>query len=120
MSLAKKIEEKRKAKERARKIETVKNVGIGVATGVVAGAVGGVLLAPKSGKETREDIKEAGAKVTEKVGSTVKETYRLIGDKVVIKREQIDESKEKIKDYIESKKHKNADVVVEESEEVTE
>lgn len=120
MSLSRKIEEKRKLKERAKKIETVKNVGIGVATGVVAGAVGGMLLAPKSGKETREDIKVVGAKVTEKVGGTIKETYKVIGDKVLIKREQIDESKEKVKDYIESKKHKNDDVVVEVSEEVSE
>lgn len=36
----------------------------GALVGVLAGATAGVLLAPKSGKETREDIKKAAAKLS--------------------------------------------------------
>ncbi len=42
--------------------------------GVVAGAVGGLLLAPKSGKETREDIKRMAADLNDKIKSGVTET----------------------------------------------
>lgn len=35
----------------------------GIATGVILGAVAGVLLAPKSGKETRSDIKKVYSRV---------------------------------------------------------
>ena len=35
---------------------------LGAICGAIAGAIAGVVLAPKSGKETREDIKAAGDK----------------------------------------------------------
>lgn len=45
-----------------------KNTGMsflkGALVGVAAGAAAGVLFAPKSGKETREDIKKAAAKLS--------------------------------------------------------
>lgn len=41
------------------KQDTAKNVVLGLAVGLVAGYVAGVLTAPKSGKETRQDIKDA-------------------------------------------------------------
>ncbi|MEA4890593.1 MAG: YtxH domain-containing protein [Clostridiaceae bacterium] len=37
------------------------NTAVGIAAGLLVGAAAGILLAPKSGKETRADIKE-GAK----------------------------------------------------------
>jgi gas vesicle protein len=41
------------------KQDTAKNVALGLAVGMVAGYVAGILTAPKSGKETRQDIKDA-------------------------------------------------------------
>ena len=41
------------------KQDTAKNVVLGLAVGLVTGYVAGVLTAPKSGKETRQDIKDA-------------------------------------------------------------
>ena len=41
------------------KQDTAKNVVVGLAVGLVAGYVAGILTAPKSGKETRQDIKDA-------------------------------------------------------------
>ena len=37
-----------------------KKVLIGTALGLAAGYVAGILTAPKSGKETRQDIKDVG------------------------------------------------------------
>ncbi len=49
-----------------------RNTLIGALAGLLAGAAAGILLAPKSGKETREDIatgvKKGAAKVKEVVG----------------------------------------------------
>jgi len=65
-------------------------VAVGVALGAIAGAIGGVLLAPKSGKETRADIakylNEIKEKVTEelsKAGEITKEKYQTTVAKVI-------------------------------------
>ena len=34
------------------------SIPLGLLVGAIAGAVAGILLAPKSGKETREDLKK--------------------------------------------------------------
>ncbi len=45
----------------------------GFVIGGIVGAVAGVLLAPRSGEETREMIKESSQKAYDKAASTVKE-----------------------------------------------
>jgi gas vesicle protein len=54
---------------------------IGVTVGVVAGAVTGVLLAPKSGTETQKEIKEFAGNLSTKV-----EEYTLLASKTVNKK----------------------------------
>jgi len=46
--------------------------------GIAAGAIGGLLLAPKSGKETREDLKKMVMKLTKEVEGTVKSTKEKV------------------------------------------
>ena len=48
--------------------------------GAVAGAIGGVLLAPKSGKETREDLRKLAVKLRKEVQETVKDTKDKVKD----------------------------------------
>lgn len=43
---------------------------LGAVCGAIAGAIAGVVLAPKSGKETREDIKAAGDKAIKSAKET--------------------------------------------------
>jgi gas vesicle protein len=43
-----------------------KGKGIGFLLGAIGGAVAGILLAPKSGKETRADIKDKAVEVNDK------------------------------------------------------
>jgi gas vesicle protein len=56
-------------KESAVKMLTVVFVG-----GAILGAVAGLLLAPKSGKETRTEIKDYATKVTQEVVDTASRT----------------------------------------------
>jgi gas vesicle protein len=48
-----------------------RNTAAGLGLGIVLGAVAGLLFAPKSGKETREDIRVAAEKGAETVKETV-------------------------------------------------
>lgn len=93
MSLLKKIEEKRKKQRRAEKNKKVAIAGLGVAVGALAGSAAGVLFAPKSGKETREDIAEKSKVAKDKLNDGVQAT-----------KEKVEESKSKIKEYLEKKK----------------
>ena len=43
------------------------NIAIGAITGAAIGVVAGVLTAPKSGKETRGDLKSKATKVTDRI-----------------------------------------------------
>lgn len=56
------------------------SLAAGIATGVVVGAAAGLLLAPKSGKETREDIKNKGAEIVEQVKVKTAEVTEKIKD----------------------------------------
>lgn len=49
-----------------------KGLAIGAALGAVAGVVTGILFAPKSGKETRQDIKDAAGTASEKLQTEAK------------------------------------------------
>lgn len=67
-----------------------KGVIIGASVGVLAGAIAGILLAPQSGKETRDDIanyihemKDKIAEELSKAGKVSKEAYNSIVEKVV-------------------------------------
>ena len=62
----------------------------GAAIGTAAGAIAGILLAPKSGKETRKDIakwvhkmKDEIAVELEKAGDFTKEKYQQVSASVV-------------------------------------
>ncbi len=67
-----------------------KGIIIGATVGVLAGAIAGILLAPKSGKETRADIanyihemKDKIAEELAKASNVTKATYNGIVEKIV-------------------------------------
>jgi len=73
-----------------KKKDFYKGAAIGIGVGAIAGAVAGILFAPKSGKETREDIKkyyhEMKDQIAEKVASLkeiTRETYSQVVTEVV-------------------------------------
>lgn len=104
MSLSKKIQAKRQAKIKAEKIKKAKTAAAGVAAGVAAGAVGGILLAPKSGKETREDIKNASKQAVDAVSDKAAGAKAKAGDVIGAQKEKFNDSKAKIKEYLDVKK----------------
>ena len=116
MSLSKIIEKKKKEKELQQKKKNAKNLAMGATLGVAIGAISGVLFAPKSGKETRENIK----KTSSDINDTVKEKVSTAKDTL---KEKATEAHSKIKEYISSKEKfttSNDDIVEDTSSEIIE
>ena len=78
MSLAKLIEEKRKAKNRKENTKKTKNIAVGATVGILAGIAGGFLFAPKAGKETRDSLKESASNIS----TTAKDKTMEVKNKV--------------------------------------
>ena len=70
----------------------------GVATGAVVGKIAGVLIAPKSGKETIEDVKEKSNQVKNKINENIEDT-----------KFKVKESKDKIKEYLAKRKNEKSE-----------
>ena len=91
MALYNLIEKKRK--ENRKKV--VKTAAVSTLVGGTIGVLSGVLLAPKSGKDTREDIK---GKINDVKIKTIDQSEAL--------KNNIKEAKNKINDYLREKKNK--------------
>ena len=82
----------------------------GALVGAMAGAVAGVLLAPKSGKETREDIHKLAKEWSEKAADVYEDAMETIYDKAVALRavgKKLDEKKylEMVKEVVDELKN---------------
>jgi|SRR3989339_369096 len=73
-----------------------KKGGFKFVLGGIIGATLGILLAPKAGKETREDIKELAVKISGKIRSSadetkqrVKDIFGKVNDEAMLKYEQV-------------------------------
>ena len=82
----------------------VKTAALTAALGVTAGATAGVLFAPKSGKETREDIANKSSETKDKLVEKTKATKATISKKVSEGKKDVSTAKEKISEYLASKK----------------
>ena len=96
MNLLQKIEEKRNRQIRKDRNKKVAIATAGVATGAVVGTIAGVLIAPKSGKETIEDVKVKSNQVKTKISENIEDTKC-----------KVKESKNKIKEYLAKRKNEN-------------
>jgi gas vesicle protein len=70
----------------------------GLVLGTIAGAVAGILLAPKSGQETREDIKKLAVDLKDKAEDTYERARKEVEKKIAqVKKagEKLDEGKYK-------------------------
>lgn len=89
MRLLKKIEDQRKRRLRKERNKKVAALTAGAALGTVAG----ILIAPKSGKETIQGVKEKSSQIKDKISTSLEDT-----------KDKVQESKLKIKEYLDSKK----------------
>lgn len=110
MRLSQLLEEKRKAKKRQAMAKTAKTVGLTAIVGASVGAVGGILFAPKSGKETREDIKNSSIEANEKLKVKASEAKDKLNKKIKEGKENLSEANLKIKDYLKNKRNKSEEV----------
>ena len=76
----------------------------GFAIGATIGAVAGILLAPKSGAETREMIGEMASDVARKTDETVKDIQRRADNIVSDVQEKSEEIMGKIQDMLNKQK----------------
>ena len=90
--------------KKKQKAKAVKTAALSAAIGVTAGAAAGVLLAPKSGKETREDIVNKSVEAKDKLVEKTKATKAAISTKVSEGKKDVSAAKEKIAEYLASKK----------------
>ncbi|MGM9988713.1 MAG: YtxH domain-containing protein [Bacillaceae bacterium] len=103
MKLTNYFEQKKKEKLRQERQRKAKAAAAGVLTGSIVGAVGGLLFAPKSGKETRKDIADYSNNVTTE-----------ISDKLSDGKEKLTEATSKLKEFIAEKKAARVNQEVEE------
>lgn len=109
------IEERRKRAERDKKIKTAKNIAAGTIIGTAIGTVAGVLFAPKSGEETREDIANRSKEVAENIKFTVNDKMEATKEWTEKVASDIKSSLGDIKENIDEMKEKR-EVIVEDSE----
>ena len=90
---------------------------MGILGGVVAGVIAGVLLAPKPGKESREELKEAIDNLREKYSpEVIKAKEQAIGA-IKSSKEKIEDAYNKFNDYLKARqlaKAKNNETNVDE------
>ena len=103
-------------KKKKQKAKMVKTATLTAALGVTAGATAGVLFAPKSGKETRENMANKSSETKDKLVEKTKATKAAISKKVSEGKKDVSTAKEKISEYLASKKGKKQEAcdVVEE------
>ena len=60
-----------KEKRKRNKVKAAQRIAVGVSVAATVGIATGILLAPKSGKETREDMKKKAVETVETIKDTV-------------------------------------------------
>lgn len=81
MSLRDVLYEARRERERRERNDTVRKIAVGTIVGSIIGVASGLLFAPKSGKETREDLQQFTRDTTEEVKLRAGEMYDSLREK---------------------------------------
>lgn len=100
--------------DRKSKKKAAAKVAAGMGLGAIAGAIAGTLLAPKSGKETREDIAKGAKDTFEKAKNTVNETKEKINKAMDSKMNKQGTDTETAADTVEAVKKDEEEIVSDE------
>lgn len=82
--------------------------GMGLLAGVVGGIIAGVLYAPKSGEESRREIKEAACELYEKHSPAINEAKRQALENVDLMKYKLERQFRKFNNMVKSKKLQKA------------
>ncbi|MFI3301405.1 MAG: YtxH domain-containing protein [Candidatus Gastranaerophilales bacterium] len=82
--------------------------GMGLIAGVVGGILAGVCLAPKSGKESREELKEAAVKLYEDNSPAINDAKKQALENVDLMKYKFERQLRKMYNSIQSKKLQKA------------
>ncbi len=78
----------------------------GVAIGGAIGAIAGILLAPKSGEETRQMLADSAKDMARRADETAKQIQSKADDALSELQKKGDEIKDKLQDFIAKQKNK--------------
>lgn len=78
--------------------------GMGLIAGVVGGIVAGVLFAPKSGEESRKELKDAAVKLYEENSPAINEAKKQALENIDLMKYKIERQLRKFNNMIKSKK----------------
>ena len=78
--------------------------GMGLLAGVVGGIIAGVLYAPKSGEESRKELKEAACELYEKHCPAINEAKKQALESVDLMKYKLERQLRKFNNMIKSKK----------------
>lgn len=107
MGLYKLIEKKKKEQKRKENIKVLKVATATTLLGTAAGVLSGVLFAPKSGEETREEIKVKATELADNAKLKVKSAKINLNEKISESKDDLKEARAKISEYLASKKDTN-------------
>lgn len=82
--------------------------GMGLIAGVIGGVVAGVLLAPKSGEETRKEIKDAACKLYEDNAPAISEAKKQALESVDLMKYKFERQLRKLSNMIKNTKLRKA------------
>ena len=100
-----------------RKDDNLFDFAMGILAGVVGGIVAGILLAPKSGEESRKDVKETIDNLREKYSPEIVQAKEQALNTIRSSKDKIEDAYKKFNDYLKARqmaKAKNNETNVDE------
>ncbi len=94
--------------------------GMGLLAGVVGGIIAGVLYAPKSGEESRRQIKEAACEFYEKNSPAIKEAKKQALENIDLMKYKLERQLRKFNNMVKSRKLQKAKELEDTNDEYTE
>lgn len=107
------IEKKKREQKRKENLKVAKVASLTAVTGAALGSIVSLLFAPKSGRETRSDIVEKANETKNTLSEKGNELKEHLNYKVTEGKKDMKNAKEKISDYLASKKLKCEEECVE-------
>ncbi|MDY3052618.1 MAG: YtxH domain-containing protein [Ndongobacter sp.] len=100
MGIAEYLEQKKRAQIRRARREDAKRVSLGLVVGAALGSAAGLLFAPKSGAETREDIASAAKNAAETIKVRSSEAMQAVKEKTT---DTLEKARNMYSEHVESK-----------------